>query len=143
MFVLAPCTTLGVVRRSRPKEAEVLGRTGVAALALSVLASPAAAFAATGETSEVTLRREDDAAEVVVAQDDDRDRLDGTGDSRSGYTSGVNSRDATGSRHTAVSRDRDRSRGDKTRDWTKDGKGGLKRDWSGGHTNDRSRNDTR
>ena len=42
-----------------------------------------------------------------------------------------------------VSRDRDRSRGDLTRDRTKDGPGGSKRDWSGGNTNDRSRNDTR
>jgi hypothetical protein len=124
----------------------MLGRTSVAALALSVIASPAAALAAADDTSEVVLRREDDAAEVIVAEDDDGDDFtDNTGSrsGRSGYTSGVNSNDATGSRHTGVSRDRDRSRGDKTRDWTKDGPRDRKRDWTGGHTNDRSRNDTR
>lgn len=42
-----------------------------------------------------------------------------------------------------MSRDRDRSRGDNTRDKTRDGKGGKKRDWSANRTNDRSRNDTR
>jgi hypothetical protein len=117
----------------------MLGRTSVAALALSVIASPAAALAAADDTSEVVLRREDDAAEVIVAEDDGDDF---TGNTGSG-TSGVNSNDATGSRHTSVSRDRDRSRGDKTRDWTKDGPRDRKRDWTGGHTNDRSRNDTR
>ena len=54
-----------------------------------------------------------------------------------------NTNDNTNSRFTAVSRDRDLSRSDKTRDWTRDGKGGLKRDWSANKTNDRSRNDTR
>jgi len=122
----------------------MLGRTSIAALALSVIASPAAAFAATDERSEVVLRREEDAAEVIVAEYDGDDLSGDTGNTgNSGQTSGVDSNDATGSRHTPVSRDRDRSVGDKTRDWTKDGPGDRKRDWSGGHTNDKSRNDTR
>ncbi|HVM34804.1 MAG TPA: hypothetical protein VM784_05615 [Actinomycetota bacterium] len=119
----------------------MLGRTSVAALAISVIASPAAALAVEEERSEIVLRREDDTAEVVVAEDDGDDFTGDTGNS--GQTSGVDSNDATGSGHTGVSRDRDRSVGDKTRDWTKDGSGDRKRDWSGGHTNDNSRHDTR
>ena len=119
----------------------MFGRTAVAALAISVIASPGAAVAAAEERSEVVLRREDDAAEVIVAEDDGDDFTGNTGNS--GQTSGVDSNDATGSGHTSVSRDRDLSVGDKTRDWTKDGSGDIKRDWSGGHTNDNSRNDTR
>jgi hypothetical protein len=120
----------------------MLGRTSIAVLALSVIASPAAAFAATDERSETILRREEDAAEVMVAEDDGDDFTGNTGNT--GGNSGTgDSNDATGSGHTSVSRDRDRSRGDKTRDWTKDGSGDRKRDWSGGHTNDNSRNDTR
>jgi hypothetical protein len=124
----------------------MFGRTAVAALALSVIASPAVALAAAEERSEVVLRREDDAAEVTVADDDGDDFTGNTGTGNtgiSGQTSGVDSNDATGSRHTSVSRDRDLSAGDQTRDWTKDGSGDRKRDWSGGHTNDNSRNDTR
>lgn len=118
----------------------MLGRTSIAALALSVIASPVAAHAA-DDRSEVVLRREDDAAEVMVAEDDGDDFTGNTGNS--GQTSGVDSNDATGSRHTSVSRDRDLSVGDQTRDWTKDGSGDRKRDWSSGHTNDNTRNDTR
>lgn len=119
----------------------MLGRTSVAALALSVIASPAAALAA-DERSDIVLRRQEEAAEVMVAEDDGDDDFTGnTGDS--GQTSGVDSNDATGSRHTGVSRDQDASSGDLTRDWTKDGSGDRKRDWSGGHTNDSTRNDTR
>jgi hypothetical protein len=84
-----------------------------------------------------------DEEEMVLLADDDDDGADTGSNSRSGFTSGVNSNDGTGSGHTPVSRDRDRSRGDKTRDRTRDGKGGPRRDWSGGHTNDRSRRDSR
>lgn len=76
---------------------------------------------------------------VVAADDDDDDDDD---NSRTGATSGVDSKDGTNSRHTDVSRDRDRSRGDLTRDFTRDG-GDRTRDWSRHHTNDPSRNDTR
>jgi hypothetical protein len=51
--------------------------------------------------------------------------------------------DNTRSNFTRVSRDRDLSSSDKTRDWTYDGVGPKKRDWSGGRTNDNSRNDSR
>jgi hypothetical protein len=92
-------------------------------------------------SDDYATQREDEGAELLAVADDDDD---GPGDDdTSSFTSGVNSNDGTGSGHTPVSRDRDRSRGDKTRDRTRDGKGGPKRDWSGGHTNDRSRRDSR
>ena len=119
----------------------MIGRSAVAALALSVIASPAAALAGAGDTSEVVLRRDDDAAEVAVADDNDDDFTGNTGNT-GGDTSGVDSNDATGSGHTSVSRDRDLSVGDKTRDWTRDG-GDRTRDHSAGYTNDNTRNDTR
>ena len=120
-----------------------MGKTILWALVAGLLAAPAAAIAADTRDSreDVVLRREDDATEVALSDDDDGDSNDGNSNSA---TSGVNSNDNTGSGHSAVSRDRDRSRGDRTRDRTRDGKGDqLRRDWSGGHTNDRSRNDTR
>jgi len=98
------------------------------------------------DSEDLAAKREEDSIVLVAAEedDDDDDSNDVAGtDSRSGFTSGVDSNDRTNSRHTGVSRDRDRSRGDLTRDRTKDGPGGSKRDWSKNHTNDRSRNDTR
>ena len=98
------------------------------------------------DSEDLAAKREEDSILLVAAEEDDDDDdsndLAGT-TTRSGYTSGVNSNDRTNSRHTGVSRDRDRSRGDLTRDRTKHGPGGSKRDWSQNHTNDRSRNDTR
>ena len=118
----------------------MLGRAAMWMLAFAVLAGLPAQIALSSASDDVVLKK-DEFKEVVAMGDDD----DGDDDSnsRSGYTSGVDSNDGTGSGHTGVSRDRDRSRGDKTRDWTRDGKGGIKRDFSAGHTNDRSRNDTR
>lgn len=119
-----------------------IGRILVALLSGTLLIGPAASVAGAGEKEEYVMRREDDATEVVtVAGDDDDD--DGDDSNTSRWSSDHDSNDRTGSGHTAVSRDRDRSRGDKTRDRTKDGPGSSKRDWSGGHTNDRSRNDSR
>ena len=118
----------------------MLGRAGMWVLMLAIVAGlPLGATAAFGnDDTTAVLRRDDDAVEVTAIDDDDADSR-----SRSGFTSGVNSNDRTGSGHTAVSRDRDRSAGDKTRDRTRDGKGGPRRDWSANHTNDRSRRDTR
>lgn len=113
--------------------------TGLLALPIS------SAFAA----DDVKLKRNDDNGPelVMVADDDDMGpdafKADLTDtNTKSGFTSGVNSNDNTNSRHTAVSRDRDKSRGDKTKDWTRDG-GDRTRDHSANRTNDRSRNDTR
>ena len=84
--------------------------------------------AGSSQANDEVSKRDDDSPDLdLVADDDDDD----------------DPNDNTNSRFTAVSRDRDPSRSDKTRDWTRDGKGGLKRDWSANTTNDRSRNDTR
>ncbi len=118
----------------------LLGATGLVTMGL--LALPVA-----GTASADAVKREDDVVELVlVADDDDDDTNDRTmsRDTRSANT-GISraTRDHTRSNFTLVSRDRDLSRSDKTRDWTDDGLGPKKRDWSAGSTNDRSRNDTR
>ncbi len=113
--------------------------TGLLALPIS------SAFAADNVTVK---RNDDDTPELVAVADDDemdagafKAELTNT-NTKSRFTSGVDSNDGTNSRHTAVSRDRDKSRGDKTKDWTRDG-GDRTRDHSANRTNDRSRNDTR
>jgi hypothetical protein len=119
----------------------MIGRVLIAFLAAVVMtALPVGALAF--DSSDDVARRDDEAPALVASDDDDGndDGDTGTRNSRSGTG---NSNDRTGSRHTSVSRDWDRSRGDLTRDRTKDGPGGSRRDWSNGHTNDRSRNDTR
>jgi hypothetical protein len=116
----------------------MIGRAAVWVLMLAFAAVFPLGVALADDVAVV--RRDSDVAEVT-AVDDDGD--DGDTNSKSGYTSGDNSNDRTGSGHTGVSRDRDRSRGDKTRDRTKDGPGSGNRDWSGGQTNDRSREDSR
>jgi len=115
----------------------VLGLIGLLAVGLIALQSPATSTSAGDDAA----KREEQAPELVlVNDDDDADSNDDT--SRfTGFSRSTG--DHTRSNFTKVSRDRDRSRSDKTRDWTKDGPGGKKRDWSGGRTNDRSRNDTR
>jgi len=114
----------------------LLGATSAVALGLVAMQAPTVTTSAADDAA----KREDDQVELVLVDDDDdddsRDRSRFTGVSRS-------TRDGTRSNVTRVSRDRDRSRSDKTRDRTYDGVGGLKRDWSGGRTNDRSRNDSR
>lgn len=118
----------------------MIGRFLITLLAAGVVAAPAAGITGPGGSNDdIALRREEDITDIVTLTGDDDDDTN----SNSGFTSGVDSNDRTGSGHTPVSRDRDRSRGDKTRDRTRDGAGGAKRDWTGGHTNDRSRNDTR
>ena len=103
--------------------------------------------AGTSQANDEVSKRDDDTPDLVlVADDDDDDTNDNTKNTGTNTrNTGVsrNTNDNTNSRFTAVSRDRDLSRSDKTRDWTRDGKGGLKRDWSANTTNDRSRNDTR
>lgn len=123
-----------------------MGRLMVWCLGLALLAAPMSAFAADGVDDEIALRRHEDAAELVLAEEDDdgfRDGATGGSGTNDSVDATGNSNDATGSGYSAVSRDRDLSRGDRTRDWTRDGAGDGKRDWTGGHTNDGSRNDTR
>lgn len=118
-----------------------MARIALMILGLAVAAStPAVGLVDAGwnkDGSELVVKREEELGWALASDDDDDD-----GDT-SDFTSGVDSNDRTGSGHSAVSRDRDRSRGDRTRDRTRDGAGGPKRDWTGNHTNDRSRNDSR
>jgi len=118
-----------------------MARMGVLILTL-LLALTVPGVAVGSGDPEATLREDEEGVVLVADEDDGRDDLAGTGDSGGGSGTG-DSNDGTNSRHTSVSRDRDRSRGDLTRDRTKDGPGGGKRDWSQNGTNDRTRNDTR
>jgi len=115
----------------------LIGVAGLVTVGLISLQAPTISANAGDEFA----KREDDTPELVlVADDDDADSNDDT--SRfTGYSRSTN--DGTRSNFTRVSRDRDLSRSDKTRDWTYDGVGPKKRDWSGGRTNDSSRNDSR
>ena len=122
--------------------AALMAMIGLVAVGLLSLQS-----AGTSQANDEVSKRDDDSPELVLVADDDDDD---TNDSNSGDTSrsrntGISrsTGDNTNSRFTGVSRDRDLSRSDKTRDWTRDGKGGKKHDWSANKTNDRSRNDTR
>ncbi|WP_183094239.1 hypothetical protein [Nocardioides stalactiti] len=81
------------------------------------------------------LKRDEDNADVVLMDDDDDD--DTNTRSRSRNTASDSSR--TGGRS---GRDDSRSVRE-VKDWTKDGPGTSKRDWSQNNTNDRSRNNTR
>ncbi|MEX2439645.1 MAG: hypothetical protein WD739_07170 [Actinomycetota bacterium] len=115
----------------------VLGPTG------AVLAS-VGQEGRTADTQAVLSRDEDTDAELATLERDDDDSRDSNDGNSNSFTSGVNSNDGTNSRKTGVTRsNRDRSGGDLTKDRTKDGPGGPTRDRSKGHTNDRSRHDTR
>jgi hypothetical protein len=122
----------------------LVGLVAVGLLSLQTVTTTQAAPA-----DDTVSKRDDDTPDLVlVADDDDDDTNDGTAGSHTNTRSrntGVSrsTNDNTNSRFTAVSRDRDLSRSDKTRDWTRDGNGKVKRDWSANRTNDRSRNDTR
>lgn len=106
----------------------------------SLIVAVALGFGLAGSsTDDYAVKRSDAEDELVLVSDDDDD----DDDSNSGYTSGVNSNDATGSAVSAVSRNTDLSRGDRTRDWTRDGTGHRTRDVSRHATNDASRNDSR
>jgi hypothetical protein len=120
----------------------LLALVGLVAVGLLSLQTAGASQA----NDEVSKRDDDTPDLVLVADDDDDDTNDksrntGTNTRNTGVSRNTN--DNTNSRSTAVSRDRDLSRSDKTRDRTRDGRGGLERDWSATTTNDRSRNDTR
>lgn len=126
----------------------MIGRIGTLAVAgAMVMGMPGAALGGALDEHQAVFSRDDEDGYLITAVEDDDDLEvagftdDNTGATNS-FTSGVDSNDHTGSGYTGVSRDRDYSRGDKTRDFTRDG-GDRTRDRSAGHTNDRSRNDTR
>lgn len=118
-----------------------------AGLTVSLLALPADAGKA-----DVAFKREQDTPDIVLVDedDDDDDRTDDdvrvraaadtnsrSRSSNSGNTRGDHSR--TGARS---GRDDSRS-GRAVRDWTHDGPGKMKRDWSANKTNDRTRHNSR
>ncbi|MGD9961288.1 hypothetical protein [Nocardioides sp.] len=115
----------------------VLGVAGLTSLGLLSLQTTQTS----AQPKDEFVKREEDTPSLVLVADDDDDDTNDNSRSRTGKSRDTG--DHTRSNFTAVSRDRDKSRGDKTRDWTKDGKGPQKRDWSANKTNDRSRNDTR
>ena len=119
----------------------LLALVGLVAVGLLSLQAATAGQADDRPNDQVSKRDDDTPDLVLVADDDDDDTNDDTRSRSTGVSRST--RDHTNSRFTAVSRDRDLSRSDKTRDWTRDGNGNVKRDWSADRTNDRSRNDTR
>lgn len=123
-----------------------IGTLGIAGLvAAGALAFPVSTAFADSDA----VKRDEDTADVVLADDDDDDDTNANtgdntntgGDTNTGVSKSTN--DGTRSNFTPVSRDNDKSRSDNTKDHTKDGPGGKKRDWSQNQTNDASRNDTR
>lgn len=115
----------------------LLGISGVVTVGLFAMQAPTV----TANVGDEFAKREDDSAELVLVDDDDDADSNGDTSRFTGYSRSTG--DNTRSNFTRVSRDRDWSRSDKTRDWTHDGVGPWKRDWSGGRTNDNSRNDSR
>ena len=116
--------------------AALITATGAVVIGLIGMQAPALA--------EEAVKRDDDAIELVLADDDDGDDTnDDSTDAEDTSTPSLATSDNTNSRVSAVSRDRDISRGDMTKDFTSDGPGDQVRDLSANATNDNSRSDTR
>ena len=106
--------------------------------------------AASAGTDDQGLKRDDDTPDVVVVTDDDDDDDTGLGKrhhtntNTSGGTQtrtrGTHTNDQT---RTGRASGRDHSRDRVVKDWTHDGAGKVRVDWSQNHTNDRSRHNTR
>lgn len=133
--------------RNKPVVAAASGLAGLLAtgLAVSLLAWPAEAG-----PQDLAVKREEDTPDIVlVDDDDDDDTRDDTVRARAAADTATNSRISrtgnSGDRsRTGARSGRDDSRsGRAVRDWTHDGAGPMKRDWSANRTNDRSRNNTR
>jgi hypothetical protein len=123
----------------------MVARTLIGVMALLVGGGFTGSAALADQGSQEAVLREDAEAVVISLDDGDDDGQGGSNSGNSGVTgtSGVDSNDGTNSKVTPVSKDRDRSWDDLTKDRTKDGPGGKKRDWSKNKTNDKSRNDSR
>jgi hypothetical protein len=119
----------------------LVGLAGLAGLVTVGLISLKAPTMSAGVGDEYAKREDETPELVLVDDDDDADSNDTSRSAFTGYSRATG--DSTRSNFTRVSRDRDLSSSDKTRDWTYDGVGPKKRDWSGGRTNDSSRNDSR
>jgi hypothetical protein len=117
-----------------------------------LLALPVTSVATAAGDAELA-KRDDDGTELVLVSDDDVDD-DDTGLRKAGTQTRTRSRsrvsrtntgrDGDGTRtRTGANSGRDNSRPRVQRDWTQDGAGPAKRDWSQNRTNDRSRKNTR
>ena len=127
-----------------------VGTLGLAGLVTTGLLALPLSSATAGDQ---LLKRDEDTPDVVLVSDDDDD--DTFRNARSAASDNTNSRDNdtrtragahTGSRdnsRTGNRSGRDNSYSKQKRDWTTDGPGKRKIDWSQNHTNDRSRNNTR
>ncbi len=146
--------------KKKPVVAAATGMVGLMAtgLAVSLLAWPADAG-----SSDLAFKREEDTADVVLVNDDDdltdddiatdgivtrqthqslRARDDDTR-TRTRNT-GTNTGNSGDRSRTGNRSGRDDSRSGRAKvDWTQDGPGGTKRDWSRNKTNDPSRHNTR
>jgi hypothetical protein len=113
-----------------------IGTMGLAGLvAGGLMALPVTATAVGGKDQVV--KRDEDTPDVVLVTDDDDD--DGTDTNTSnGTNTGTQTNTRTGTRSG-----RDNSWTRARKDFTKDGPGGRKVDWSQNHTNDMSRHNTR
>jgi hypothetical protein len=124
-------------------------------LTAGLLALPVTAVTSAGDAK--LAKRDDDGTELVLVADDDdvddddsglqkaqtrtRSRTRGQTRTRTRTNTG---RDGDGTRtRTGANSGRDNSRPRVQNDWTRDGKGAQKRDWSQNRTNDRSRRNTR
>lgn len=126
-------------------------------LTAGLLALPVTAVASSAGDAKVA-KRDDDGTELVLVTDDDDADDDDTGlrkaqtqtrtrtraQTRTNNTRTNTGRDGDGTRtRTGANSGRDNSRPRVKNDWTQDGPGKAKRDWSKNKTNDRSRNNTR
>jgi len=117
--------------------AALIATAGAVVVGLIGMQAPAVA--------EEAVKRDDDAIELVLADDEDGDDTnnDDSTDAEDSSAPSLATNDNTNSRVSAVSRDRDISRSDLTKDFTIDGAGDQVRDLSANSTNDNSRSDTR
>lgn len=119
-----------------PLRIMTLGLAGLVASGLIAFQSSASAV-----VDQSALKRDEDSADVVLADDEDDDDTNRPARDTNTNTRSGNSRDDS---RTGGASGRDDSRsGRQVKDWTGDNTNTRKRDWSQNHTNDRSRNNTR
>ena len=116
-------------------------------VAVGLISFPVSSAAADRAGDDAFAKRDDDAPSLVLVDDDDDDdtnakdqtrtRTRTQGQTQAGDDTRTNDNTGTGTRTG-----RDHSRERKVKDWTNDGPGDRKRDWSVNHTNDRSRHNT-
>lgn len=133
------------------KKPVVVAASGLVGLMASGLTVSLLAWPSEAGTHDLAVKRDEDTPDIVLVNDDDDDddARDDTVRARAAADTDTNSRISrsgnSGDRsRTGARSGRDDSRsGRAVRDWTHDGAGPMKRDWSANRTNDRSRNNTR